>query len=179
VSVSPDGSRVLHAEECGVVLTDLKTLKGTRLGRGLDVPLGAWSPTGKRFVVQEVEWGGDCLEHAGALVYDVLFDATGKRIGDITGEEDDLSHGHSVEWSRDERWLLLSIQPTGTSVTGQQYLRVVSLADMRIATVLQDRLMSALAGRSDRIVYARFRRADASDVGDFSGTISIARLTRT
>jgi hypothetical protein len=76
-----------------------------------------------------------------------LFNRYGDRVGRVTGTSDSLSTGHSMTWSRDSRWILVVVQPTGTGVAGYQYLLAAFVQTHRVSMVVPSRVASdAFAG---------------------------------
>jgi dipeptidyl aminopeptidase/acylaminoacyl peptidase len=180
VSVSPDGSRALYARSCRPWLVDLVTGEEAALAPrpkkkwfGYAIPPHAWAPDGAHLLVQRVA-AFKCAQPSGPGGRDILYTGAGERIGDVLGADEDLSHGHGVSWSTDSRWLFVTVQPTGTQVSGLQELWAVDLVNRNRSLLFPARVAShAFADDNGRVVVSRFHTTSVlrADGALISGTL--------
>lgn len=181
VSVSPDGSRAIYAHDCQPWIVDLADGTETALAPrpkkrfwGYGMPKEAWSPDMSHLLVHKLT-DYRCKQPGGPGWLDVLYTGAGERIGYVLGDDGGLSHWHYASWSTDSKWLLLTMQPTGTQVLGVQQLWAIDLGSRTRSLVLADRVATpAFVDADRRLVVSRY---DSSRGDDFEGAVVTGRLT--
>ena len=174
-SLDADASAVLYSDGCKAWMTELGG-EPDRLARGYVIPERAWAPDGEHFVIQQIS-SEKCRFLGPPPVRDVLFESDGTRIGRILSGES-VSHGHSLYWSRDSRWLLIASQWTGSQVEGIRPLYAVSLEDMTWSRLLNEGLVGgAFVGPGDWVVYSTYNSpGEGASTDDRSGATYVAQL---
>ena len=149
---SRDGTKVLYARNCRTWLLDLTSGRRRRVAGRFAAP-GQWSPDGRYFILQDVEWQPPCRRFfAGPAGGGTLYGRGGRRLGA-------LPLGYP-SWSTDGRYLAFTDGVTGTAVAYEQPLSVLNLRTHRLAWIFHDRTEGpAFLGPGGWIVYTRFDRA--------------------
>jgi Tol biopolymer transport system component len=148
---SPDGTKVLYARNCRTWLLDLASGRRRRVAGRFAAP-GQWSPDGRYFILQDVEWQPPCRRFfAGPAGGGTLYGRRGRRLGA-------LPLGYPT-WSADGRYLAFTDGVTGSAVAYEQPLSVLNVRTHRLAWIFHDRNAgAAFIGPGGWIVYTRYDR---------------------